>query len=222
MRTARLIQVLVADDSEIVRHGLCRVLESADDVHVVAEAWDGQSAVEAAGRFSPDVALVDIHMPGVDGLAATRALRSLPVPPRVLILTTFARDEYVDEAVLAGASGYLLKDTPALDLLAAVRHVAAGRASLDPTVTARVMEQLATRGSAQLTRDERVVMDSLTVREVELLRLIGLGLSNARIGETLYLTEGTVKGQVSRLLAKIGAENRVQAARLAYRAGLET
>ncbi|WDO11214.1 response regulator transcription factor (plasmid) [Streptomyces murinus] len=220
MNAAKVIQVLLADDSEIVRRGLSEVLESSDELHVVAQAWDGHSAVEAAHRFSPDVALVDIRMPGMDGLKATRELRALPHPPRVVILTTFGEDEYVDEAVRAGASGFLLKDTPAEQLIRAIRDVAEGKATLDPAITGRLLDTLALQ-APQLTPLEQKALASLTERELQVLRLVGRGLSNADIGKLLHITEGTVKGQVSRLLAKLGAENRVQAARLAYRSGLE-
>ncbi|WP_326777854.1 response regulator transcription factor [Streptomyces sp. NBC_01445] len=215
-----VIHVLVADDSEIVRRGLGDILSSADDIHVVDQAWDGRSAVDAARRLRPDVALLDIRMPGMDGIAATRELQALPDPPRVLILTMFAEDEYVDEAVSAGASGFLLKDTPPEELLRSVRLVAAGKSTLDPSVTGRVMEQLA-QHAIRLTTDEQQALDSLTAREREILGLIGRGMTNAGIGKELHASEGTVKNQVSRLLAKIGADNRVQAARLAYRAGME-
>ncbi|MGM9470251.1 response regulator [Streptomyces murinus] len=215
-----VVQVLVVDDSEIVRRGLSDVIESSPELHVVAQAWDGRSAVEAARRLAPDVALVDIRMPGVDGLKATRELRALPHPPKVVILTTFGKDEYVDEAVRAGASGFLLKDTPPEELLRAVLGVAAGRATLDPAVTGRVLDTLAEQ-APQLDAREQAALATLTDRELEVLRLVGRGLSNADIGKALHITEGTVKGQVSRLLAKLDADNRVQAARLAYRAGLE-
>ncbi|WP_351231068.1 response regulator transcription factor [Streptomyces sp. NPDC002133] len=215
-----MIHVLVVDDSEIVRRGLSDIIESTDDMHVVAEAWDGRSAVDAARQFSPDVTLLDIRMPGMDGLAATREMRELPRPPRVLILTTFSADEYVDEAVRAGASGFLLKDTPPEELLRAVRQVAEGKAALDPAVTGRLLDTLAGQAS-QLTAAEKQSLEALSERDLEVLRLIARGLSNADIGAALHISEGTVKGQVSRLLAKIGADNRVQAARLAYRARLE-
>ncbi|MGY9066991.1 response regulator [Streptomyces sp. CAS3] len=220
MNAAKVIQVLMADDSEIVRRGLSEVLESSGELHVVAQAWDGRSAVEAARRFSPDVALVDIRMPGMDGLKATRELRALPHPPRVVILTTFGEDGYVDDAVRAGASGFLLKDTPAEHLIRAIRDVAEGKATLDPAVTGRLLDALALQ-APRLTPPEQNALASLTERELEVLRLVGRGLSNADIGKLLHITEGTVKGQVSRLLAKLGADNRVQAARLAYRSGLE-
>ncbi|GAU70195.1 putative two-component response regulator [Streptomyces sp. NBRC 110611] len=215
-----VIQVLVADDSEIVRRGLSEVIEASGDLHVVAQAWDGRSAVEAARRLSPDVALVDIRMPGMDGLAATRELRALPRPPRVVILTTFGEDEYVDEAVRAGASGFLLKDTPPEELMRAVRQVAEGKASLDPAVTGRVLDALAEQ-APRLSAEEKTALASLTDRELEVVRLVARGLSNTDIGAALHITEGTVKGQVSRLMAKLGADNRVQIARLAYRAGLD-
>ncbi|MFB7756252.1 response regulator, partial [Streptomyces sp. NPDC056121] len=215
-----VIHVLVADDSEIVRRGLSDILSSADDIHVVDQAWDGRSAVDAARRLRPDVALLDIRMPGMDGIAATRELQALPDPPRVLILTMFAEDEYVDEAVSAGASGFLLKDTPPEELLRSVRLVAAGKSTLDPSVTGRVMEQLA-QHAVRLTTREQQALESLTAREREILGLIGRGMSNADIGKELHASEGTVKNQVSRILSKIGADNRVQAARLAYRAGME-
>ncbi|MFC5800423.1 response regulator [Streptomyces formicae] len=211
---------MVVDDSEIVRRGLSDVIESCDDLHVVAEAWDGRSAVDAARRYSPDVALVDIRMPGMDGIKATQELHSLPFPPRVIILTTFSEDEYVDEAVRAGAVGFLLKETPPQELIRAVRDVAQGKATLDPAVTRRVLTTLA-RQSPSLTPREKSALESLNERELEVLRLVGRGLSNAEIGKSVYVTEGTVKAQVSRLLTKLGLSNRVQAARLAYRAGLE-
>ncbi|TLQ43167.1 response regulator [Streptomyces marianii] len=198
-----VIHVLIADDSEIVRRGLSDIVEAGDDLHVVAQAWDGRSAVNATRQFSPDVALLDIRMPGMDGLEATREIRALPRPPRVLILTMFGADEYVDEAVQAGVSGFLLKDTPPEDLLRAVRQVAEGKAALDPAVTGRVLEQLAGQ-SARLTVGEQQVLDSLTERDLRVLRLIARGLSNADIGTALHISEGTVKGQVSRLLAKLG------------------
>ncbi|UNM16741.1 response regulator transcription factor [Streptomyces formicae] len=215
-----MIKVLIADDNQIVRRGLGDVIESASDMHVVAEAWDGQSAVDAARQASPDVVLMDIRMPGMDGLTATRHIRQLALPPRILILTTFSEDEYVHEAVQSGANGFLLKDSSPEDILRAVRDLAAGGGALDSTVTERVLDTLASQ-AAQLTSAEAAALESLTERETEVLRLVGRGLSNAAIGAELHLTEGTVKGMVSRLLAKIGADNRVQAARLAYRAGLE-
>ncbi|MBF9072777.1 response regulator transcription factor [Streptacidiphilus sp. NEAU-YB345] len=213
-----MVHVLVADDSELVRRGLVDVLESSDELHVVAQAWDGRSAVDAARSASPDVALVDIRMPGLDGLAATREMRGLPRPPRVLILTTFAEDEYVREALEAGASGFLLKDTPPRELIRAVVQVAEGLTPLDPAVAGQVVESFT--GIARLSAAEQEMVASLAPREVELIGMIGHGWSNAQIAAALHVAEGTAKSQVSRLLTKIGAENRVQAARLAIRAGL--
>ncbi|MGW5122011.1 response regulator [Streptomyces noursei] len=212
---------MVADDSEIVRHGLSEIIDTSEGLHVIAQAWDGHSAIEAARRYAPDIVLLDIRMPGMDGLTATRHIRDLPQPPRVVILTTFSDDDYVDEAVRAGACGFLLKDTPPPQLLHALREVAAGKAALDPAVTGRILSALAEQ-APRISPTEARLLASLTNREIQLLRLIGQGLSNAEIGATLHLAEGTVKGQISRLFTKIGADNRVQAARLAYRAGLES
>lgn len=216
-----MINIVVADDSEIVRHGLSEIIDTSEGLHVIAQAWDGHSAIEAARRYAPDIVLLDIRMPGMDGLTATRHIRDLPQPPRVVILTTFSDDDYVDEAVRAGACGFLLKDTPPPQLLHALREVAAGKAALDPAVTGRILSALAEQ-APRISPTEARLLASLTNREIQLLRLIGQGLSNAEIGATLHLAEGTVKGQISRLFTKIGADNRVQAARLAYRAGLES
>ncbi|PNE39875.1 response regulator [Streptomyces noursei] len=215
-----MINVVVADDSEIVRRGLSEIIDAGADLHVIAQAWDGHSAVEAARRYAPDIVLLDIRMPGMDGLTAARHIRELPQAPRVIILTTFSEDEYVDEAIRAGACGFLLKDTPPPHLLHALREVAAGKATLDPAVTGRILSTFADQAPRISPAEERLLA-TLTERDITLLRLIARGLSNADIGTTLHLAEGTVKGQVSRLFSKIGADNRVQAARLAYRAGLE-
>ncbi|MFC5905088.1 response regulator transcription factor [Streptomyces zhihengii] len=215
-----VVSVIIADDSEIVRRGLGDILASAADVHVVGQAWDGRSAVDMARRTSPDVALMDIRMPGMDGLTATRELRALPVPPAILILTSFGGDAYVDEALRAGAHGFLLKDSPPEELLRAVRHVARGHGVLDPVVAGPLLERFAERDTL-LTDQEQRILDSLSDKDRRLLALIGRGLANAEIGELTHASEGTVKNQVSRLLRKIGAENRVRAARFAYRAGLE-
>ncbi|MEU8567165.1 response regulator transcription factor [Streptomyces pathocidini] len=217
---ASVTNVLVVDDSEIVRRGLTDVIDSSGDLYVIAEAWNGHSAVDAARRCSPDVVLMDVRMPGMDGLTATRELRALGIPPHVIVLTMFGEDDYVDEAVRAGASGFLLKDTPPEELLRAIRQVAAGNAMLDPAVTSRILHTLADQGP-RVTNAEEAALAGLTTREVDVLRLVARGLSNADIGAQLHSTEGTVKGQVSRLLTKLGVDNRVQAARLAYRSGLE-
>lgn len=215
-----MIKVMIVDDNDIIRRGLRTIIDAGEDLAVVADAADGRSALAAARRAKPDIALVDIRMPGMDGLTATRELLALEQPPRVIILTTFNTDEYVDEAIRSGAAGFLLKDSPPEELLRALRAVHEGHAMLDPAVTRQVIDAIAEQGP-RLSAEEREMLDSLTAREVDVLRLVGRGLSNADIGAELFMTEGTVKGYVSAILAKLGADNRVQAARLAYRAGLD-
>jgi len=187
---------------------------------VVGTAEDGRRAVELAGRLRPDVVLMDVRMPVMDGLAATRRLLAGPaVPaPRVLVLTTFDLDEYVYEALRAGASGFLLKDASAADLVAAVRVVAAGDALLAPSVTRRLIADFARQGAPERPRPER--LELLTARETEVLTLVARGRSNAEISADLYLSGETVKTHVSRILAKLGLRDRVQAVVLAYECGL--
>ena len=216
-----MITLLLADDNQIMRQGLRAILEAGDGLHVVAEAWDGHSAVEAARRFTPDVALVDIRMPGMDGLEATRALRELPAPPRVLVLTMVGGDEYVDTAIRAGAHGFLLKDTPPDDLLAGIRKIAHGEAVLDSAVTAGVFQRL-TAHAPHATTSEDTAVAGLGERELTVLRLVCQGHSNAEIAARLNFSEATVKGQLSRLMAKLSVGNRVQLARIGYHAGLDT
>lgn len=181
---------MIVDDNDIIRRGLRTIIDAGEDMQVVADAADGRSALEAARRARPDIALVDIRMPGMDGLTATRELLRLERPPRVIILTTFNTDEYVDEAIHSGAAGFLLKDSPPEELLRALRAVHEGHAMLDPAVTRQVIDAIADR-SPRLDPDERARLDSLTAREVDVLRLIGRGLSNAGIGGELFMTEGT-------------------------------
>ena len=214
-----MIRVLLADDEELVRFGLRTVLESAG-LEVVGEASDGAEAVALAAELKPDVVLMDIRMPRVDGLAAARTILSRPDPPRVAVLTTFHTDTYVVGALEAGASGFLLKDTPPRQIVAAVRAVADGSEMLSPAVTRRliseyVREQGDSRGDAARQR-----LEPLTAREREVLVLVGRGLSNAEAARTAYMTEATVKTYVSRMLTKLGLTNRTQAAILAYEAGL--
>ncbi|GAA1371992.1 response regulator transcription factor [Catellatospora chokoriensis] len=216
-----MIKVMIVDDNDIIRRGLRTIIDAADDLRVVADAGDGRSAIEAARRARPDIALVDIRMPGMDGLTATRRLLELDTPPHVIILTTFNTDEYVDEAIRSGAAGFLLKDSPPEELLRALRAVHEGHAMLDPAVTRQVIDAIADQ-APRLSPQEKAQLESLTAREVDVLRLIGRGLSNADIGAELFMTEGTVKGYVSAILTKLAAENRVQAARVAYRAGLDS
>jgi len=210
------IRVLVADDQSMVRAGFRMLLSGEQDIEVVAEASNGREAVELARRFNPAVVLMDIRMPEVDGLEATRRILSASQAVRILILTTFGLDEYVYEALRAGASGFVLKDDPAEQLISAVRTVAAGNALLSPAITKHVIRQF--------TRIARPAppkaLGELTEREQETLRLIATGLSNAEIGRKLYISETTVKTHVTHILQKLGLRDRVQAVVLAYQAGL--
>lgn len=214
-----MIRVLVVDDESLVRSGLRMILEAAGDIAVVAEARDGLDAVAAATRHKPDVVLMDVRMPILDGIAAAERLAALPEPPKVVMLTTFDLDEHVHAALRAGAVGFLLKDTPPGELADAVRTVAAGQAMLSPTVTRRLISTFAAKGqsTAQQALDR---LATLTDRERDVVLEIGRGLSNAEIGRTLRMSEATVKAHVSRALAKLGCSNRVQAAIVVHDAGL--
>lgn len=214
-----MTRVLVVDDEALVRAGLRMILAAADDLEVVAEAGDGADAVAAVQRHRPDVVLMDIRMPRVDGLAATRAVLALDSPPRVVVLTTFDLDDYVFRALEAGASGFLLKDTPPRDLVGAVRVVAAGEAMLSPAVTRRLIGHFADGGSSR-RRAAAQRLEVLTAREREVLLAVARGLSNAEVGRELYMSEATVKAHVSRLLTKLDVANRVQVAILAHDAGV--
>ncbi len=212
------VKVVLADDQALVRRGFRLILEAEPDLEVVAEAEDGQQAVDAVRRHRPAVVLMDIQMPGLDGLAATRRiLAEAAGDTRVLILTTFERDDYVFEALQLGASGFLLKTAPPEELITAVRVVARGEALLSPSVTRRVIQEV--------TRQPRRARPStdlgrLTPRELEVLRLVAEGLTNAEIAARLYLTEATVKTHTSNLLSKLGLRDRVQAVIFAYRNGV--
>ena len=218
----RPLRVLVADDQELVRAGFRLILEAAGFT-VVGEAADGAEALTLAARERPDVVLMDIRMPVMDGLAATRELTS-PSPdpahraPKVVILTTFDLDDYVYEALRCGASGFLLKDAPRHDLIAAVRRVAAGDALLAPSVTMRLIESFARRPAAALPSPTRLA--SLTARERDILLLLARGQTNAEVAAGLFVSEATVKTHVGHLLAKLGLRDRVQAVILAYETGL--
>jgi DNA-binding NarL/FixJ family response regulator len=214
-----VIRVVVVDDEQLVRSGLRMILESAGDVEVVGEAADGGAAVEQVRLHRPDAVLMDIRMPAMDGLAATREITALPDPPKVVMLTTFELDEYVHAALENGAVGFLLKDTPPRDLVQAVRTVAEGNAMLAPTVTRRLIAEFAARSSTQAVAARRQ-LETLTGREREVVVAVAQGLSNAEIGRRLFMSEATVKAHVSRVLAKLGLSNRVQAAILAHDAGL--
>ena len=213
------LRVLIADDQALVRGGFGMILDAQPDITVVAEAADGAEAVLAAAEHDPDVVLMDVRMPTMDGIEATRRITAAG-RARVLVLTTFDLDEYVYDALRAGASGFLLKDARREDLVAAVRVVAAGEALLAPSVTRRLIADVVNRATpAAPTVDDRRLA-ALTPREAESLKLVARGLSNAEIAAALFVTEHTVKTHVSSLLAKLGLRDRVQAVVLAYESGL--
>ncbi|WP_029135579.1 response regulator transcription factor [Nakamurella lactea] len=213
-------RVLIVDDEQLVRAGLRMILQSAADLEVVGEAGDGAQALRAVAEHRPDVVLMDIRMPGTDGLTATRQLADLANGPKVLVLTTFDLDDYVFRALQAGASGFLLKDTPPLELLNAVRVIAAGEAMLAPTVTRRLITHYAADSRDRRKQTALHRLTALTDRESEVLVAVGRGWPNAQIGRELYMSEATVKAHVSKLLEKTGSTNRVQVAILAHEAGL--
>ena len=210
------VRVLVADDQSMVRAGFRMLLSGAEDIEVVAEASNGVEAIDKAARFHPTVILMDIRMPELDGLEATRRILASDNGARILILTTFDLDEYVYEALAAGASGFVLKDDPPEQLLAAIRTVAAGEALLSPTVTKRVIKHF-----MRVPRPTRPQgFDELTAREQEVFRLIANGLSNTEIAQELYISDATVKSHITHILQKLDLRDRVQAVVLAYQTGL--
>ena len=213
------VRVLLADDEELVRFGLRTVLE-AGGLTVVGEAGDGAEAVAMAGRLRPDVVLMDVRMPRVDGLAATRTILSRPDPPRVAVLTTFHTDQYVVAALEAGASGFLLKDTPPRQILAAVRAVAEGAEMLSPAVTRRLLQDYLRGRGGTRRADALRRLAALTDSERQVLALVGRGLTNAEAARAAHMSEGTVKTYVYRVLTKLDLANRTQAAILAHEAGL--
>jgi DNA-binding NarL/FixJ family response regulator len=213
-----MIRVVLADDQELVRDGIRMILEAQDDIEVVAEAGDGEEALRAVAHSRPDVVVMDIRMPGVDGLRATRSLTSTPDSPRVLILTTFGTDEYLYRALKSGASGFLLKDAPRRRLVDAIRSISRGDSLVDPALTWRLVERWAARPPASVARAE--LLDALSPRELEVFDGIVSGRSNAEIGSGLYLSESTVKTHVGQVLRKLGLRDRVQAVIFAHEHGL--
>ena len=212
------VRVLIVDDDALVRAGLTMILSGAPDVDVVGEAADGSEVPAAVAANRPDVVLMDIRMPRVDGLAATEALRARPAAPEVIVLTTFDADEYVLRALRAGASGFLLKDTPPGEILQAVRRVAQGEATLSPTVTRQLIAHVA--GPTGGRRGALALLETLSEREREVALALGQGKSNAEISAALFMSVATVKAHVSRLLVKLSLNNRVQVALLVHDAGL--
>ncbi|MFF2412338.1 response regulator [Streptomyces sp. NPDC058092] len=214
-----MINILVVDDDALVRLGLVDLLSTDPELTVVAEAADGLAAVEQAGRHRVDIALVDVRMPRMDGIAATRRLRALPNPPRVITLTTFDLDEYVYDALAAGADGFLLKDTEPREIIRAVHVVADGQGMLHPAAARRLIDRFH-RAARPEVLEARTRFEGLTPREKDVLARLTLGDSNAEIAAALGMRESTVKAHVSRILGALGAGNRVQAALLARDAGL--
>jgi DNA-binding NarL/FixJ family response regulator len=212
------IRLLLADDQELVRIGFRLLLEAQDDLEVVGEAADGEQAIALARELRPDVILLDIRMPRVDGIEAIGRLQALEPPPRVLVLTTFDLDEYVFGALRAGAAGFLLKDAPKDALVQAIRVIHAGDALLSPSVTRRLVEDYARRGEP--TQPPEAILRDLTPREREVLVLVARGMSNAEIAERLVVSEATVKSHVGSILLKLDLRDRVQAVVLAYESGI--
>ena len=217
-----MIRVAVADDQALVRSGFSVLLRSADDIDVVGEAGTGREALEVVRTHRPDVVLMDIRMPEMDGLEATALVTAESPETRVLILTTFDLDEYVFQALRAGASGFLLKDTRPDELLAAVRVLAAGEALLAPSITRRLIEQFVVAQPAAATNASNHAIDTLTERELEVLGWVARGCSNAEIAAELFMSHATAKTHVSRLLTKLDARDRAQLVVIAYEAGVAT
>ncbi|MGH2949137.1 MAG: response regulator [Solirubrobacteraceae bacterium] len=212
------VRVLIADDDELMRAGLRGVLSDDDTIEVVGQARDGRDAVYRTRLLKPDIVLMDVRMPDVDGITATRQVLADVPEVRVVILTTFEQDDYIFGALSAGASGFLLKRTSPEDLIAAIHTVAAGDSLLSPSVTSRVIERMARHPAPDASRDER--LDELTPRECQVLELVAGGLSNREIAGSLVIEESTVKTHVKRILVKLGVRDRVQAVIFAYESGL--
>ncbi|MGH3006565.1 MAG: response regulator [Gaiellaceae bacterium] len=214
----RQVRVLVVDDDDLMRAGLRSVLSSDDTLRVVGEAGDGRAAVERALELSPDVVLMDVRMPDLDGIAATRELLGVSPAVKVVILTTFEQDDYIFGALSAGASGFLLKRTRPEELIAAIQTIAAGDSLLSPSVTRRVIDRMARQPAADTSVVQR--LEALTPRERDVLELVARGLSNGEIAEALVIEESTVKTHMKRILTKLRARDRVQAVIFAYESGL--
>jgi DNA-binding NarL/FixJ family response regulator len=214
------VRVLIVDDQALVRAGFRMILESEPGIEIVGEAVDGLEAVEAARTLKPDVVLMDIRMPNLDGLEATRRMLEDGSGPRVLMLTTLDLDEHVYEALRAGASGFMLKDTPPEQLVAAIHVVASGDALLSPTITKRVIEEFIRRPPSTIATPASPLVAELTARELEVLGFMARGLSNAEIAKDLFVSETTVKTHVARILMKLDLRDRVQAVVFAYETGL--
>jgi DNA-binding NarL/FixJ family response regulator len=210
------IRVLIVDDDALVRAGLSMILDATEDIRVVAEAADGNEVLPAVDAYAPDVVLMDIRMPRMDGLAATEALCGREAAPQIIVLTTFDADDHVLRALRSGASGFLLKDTPPAEIVHAIRLVAAGEAMLSPAVTRRLIGHVAESGVSARRAHARELLDRLTDREREVAEAIGRGCSNAEIAEQLYMSVATVKAHVTRLLTKLEVSNRVQIALVAH------
>ncbi|MFI9551349.1 response regulator [Nonomuraea endophytica] len=217
--TTAPIRVLIVDDDALVRAGLSMILSGAGDIEIVGEAADGAQVPPSVAEHRPDVVLMDIRMPGVDGLAATEALRATASPPEVVVLTTFHADAQVLRALRAGAAGFLLKDIPPGDLVSAIRKVAAGEPILSPVVTRQLISHVSDGGVGRRTDRARVLLARLSEREREVAVAVGQGRSNAEIGAELYMSVATVKAHVSRILTKLELNNRVQIALTVYDAG---
>ena len=217
------VRLLLVDDDDLVRTGLKMILESEPEFEIVGEASNGVEALPMVDRLNPDVILMDIQMPEMDGIEATRRISEKSPDdegPRVLVLTTFEQDEYVFQALRAGASGFLLKRTPADDLIAGIKIVAEGDSLLSPSVTRRLIREFATTSSSPVGADTSGKVEALTEREMEVLQLVSQGMSNQEIADELVVTEGTVKTHVKRMLAKLEVRDRTQAVIFAYNAGI--
>jgi DNA-binding NarL/FixJ family response regulator len=213
-----MIRVLIVDDQPLVRSGLRMIVTTREEFSVVGEATQGLEAVEMVKQLTPDVVIIDIQMPILDGVEATRRITALPNPPKILVLTTFERDDYLHEALRAGASGFLLKNSPPERLLDALAIVASGDSLVDPAMTRRLIDAMGTR----LPANSAAALKALTDREEEVLRLIAKGFSNAEIAEALFIGESTVKTHVSSILVKLNLRDRVQAVVFAYEQGVTT